>query len=509
MKHLVKLLCVVITVCLLLPMIALGEVDTSERANLVFFVMGDAPKDEELVEAAINEILIEKFNATIDFQFSTWTDFQQKYANQLISGGVDMIYVANWLNYGVNAAAGAFLEMDDLLQYAPGIVALISEDTLNMCRVNGDLYAIPNAWPEYVPIGITYREDLRVKYDLPVPNSLENIEAYFKGVKDNEPNQPILRVTAEEAQGGFRIGFDAAEMLNIKYPWVDRNGLNYGLASNYETPSEVYDYWFSDDFVEDCKLLKRWADMGFWSKSALSDTNNSEAYRNGLCIAQVSGMNPQKQITANKDFATDGHEDWRSEYVAYGEVTNAIYPGHATQNATAIVRGSKYPERAMMVLDYFLTDETMNKLVQCGLEGTHYNIDADGLYEDIKDTRFTYENFNTWNLRNTEYKLMQKTDIELQAMFDKYAAQGATTKYPNVAIYGGFSEDYSDYQAERAALANVMRQYLAPLQAGLVDDVDAAVAEFRTKCTAAGIDVVRAGYTEQWLDYCAEYGYDK
>ena len=59
--------------------------DLSERVDLVFYVMGDAPKDEELVEAALNEKLIEKCNATVDMQFSTWTEFQQKYANEITS----------------------------------------------------------------------------------------------------------------------------------------------------------------------------------------------------------------------------------------------------------------------------------------------------------------------------------------------------------------------------------------------------------------------------------------
>ena len=52
-----------------------------------------------------------------------------------------------------------------------------------------------------------------------------------------------------------------------------------------------------------------------------------------------------------------------------------------------------------------------------------------------------------------------------------------------------------------------MRQYLAPLQAGLVDDVDAAVEEFRTKVTEAGLEKVREGFTSQWTAYCDEYGY--
>ncbi len=54
------------------------------------------------------------------------------------------------------------------------------------------------------------------------------------------------------------------------------------------------------------KMLKRWAYQGFWSKSALSDTNNSDAYKNGLCVAEIAGQNPNKQVTAIADFENAG-----------------------------------------------------------------------------------------------------------------------------------------------------------------------------------------------------------
>lgn len=495
-----------LVLCLSVFSFAHADDDLSQEVHLVIFEMGDAPADQALVEEAINAKLKEKFNATIEFRFSTWTDFQQKYANTLISSGADIIYIANWINYGLNANNGAFLELDDLMDaYAPELKALCGEGNLNMCRVNGELYAIPALWPEYVSLGIKYREDLRAKYDLPYPNTLENIEAYLLGIQANEPGQGLLRPTNTEAASSLNIGFDLAYLLAVKYPWVAPYGMPYGLAANYDTPADVYDYWFSDDFVEDCKLFKKWADLGFWSKSALSDTNDNEAYDNGLAVAEVAGMNPNKQITSASNFAKD-HPDWESAYIAYGETTGVIYPSHATQNGTAILRSCKNPERAMMVLNYLMTDEEMNRLVQYGIEGTHYKVDENGIYENLSD-KFPYEGFNTWNLRVNDFKLQQATDVELQKMFDKYAELGEKTKFPNVNIWDGFTEDYTAYDAERAAVSAVLRQYLAPLQAGLVDDVDAAVAEFRQKVTAAGLDVCREGLLEQWQAYCEEYNY--
>ena len=55
------------------------------------------------------------------------------------------------------------------------------------------------------------------------------------------------------------IGFDTAYLLADKYPWVAPFGFPYGLAADYSTPSDVYDYWFSEDFVTDCKMFKSWA----------------------------------------------------------------------------------------------------------------------------------------------------------------------------------------------------------------------------------------------------------
>mgnify|MGYP000804247822 CR=1 FL=1 len=80
---------------------------------------------------------------------------------------------------------------------------------------------------------------------------------------------------------------------------------------------------------------------------------------------------------------------------------------------------------------------------------------------------------------------------------------------PSVDPYSGFSEDYSAYSAEKAAIDDVVSEYLRPLQNGLVDDVDAAVETFREKVKAAGLDSAREGWAAQWQTYCEETGLSK
>ena len=473
------------------------ELDTSERVDLVVYQLGDAPADEAKVEEKINEILLEKLNVTVDFQFTTWVDWQQKYSLQLTTGGVDLVYTANWSEYGKLASSGAFLPLDDLLNtVSPEMRKTLGEDALNQCRVNGELYTIPCNYLEYTCNGILYREDLREKYDLPAPNTVENIEAYLTGIKENEPEQQLMDVSGQENMG---------QVFNFKYPWVTFTGIPYGLSINYDTPTEVEDYWFSDDFTDDMKTMKKWADMGFWSRSALSNTPQEEALENGLAVMYFSGYNPAKAVGV-KAKLEETHPDWKVEYIAFGETNGVIFPANRQTNGTAISKDCKDPERAMKVIELLLMDEELNHLAMGGIEGEHYELDENGIYQNLSD-KFPYGGFNTWNLYNKDYWLSTETSAELNEMFAKYEELGAKTKFPNTDIFGGFTEDTSAYATEYSAVQNVCDQYLKPLQIGTVDDVDAAVAQFREKLKEAGIEACREGFKEQWLAYCEQYGY--
>lgn len=468
------------------------EQDYSERVDLVFYLLGDAPAGLDRVKGAINEILLEKVNATVDFQYSTWTDWGEKYKLELTTGGADLIYTANWNSYGQLAQSGAFMPLDDLLdKVSPDLKAAIDPAALDACRINGKIMTIPCLWKQYTCNGFEYREDLREKYDLPVPDSIENMEAYLKGIQENDPNQPLL---ANDITGA----------LAAKYS--TRAVESYGQTVEIATPRQVDDYWFSDDFVEDMKLAKRWADMGFWSRSILSDTTDpGEKYDNGQAVALIFGQNPNKFATRTETWAVD-HPDWKTGYYTTGEKDGYVWATTPTADATALTKDCKNPERAMKVLELLTMDEELNLLTQYGIRGEDYEVTEDGIYQSL-GSDFGYEALNAWSLRNPEYKLPNGEGGKiLQEMFDHYEAIIEEKGTPSVDPYGSFSEDYSAYSAEKAAVENVTNEYLKPLNAGLVDDVDAAVANFREKVKAAGLDVCREGWEKQWLAYCEENG---
>ncbi len=85
---------------------------------------------------------------------------------------------------------------------------------------------------------------------------------------------------------------------------------------------------------------------------------------------------------------------------------------------------------------------------------------------------------------------------ELQESFRKIGRQN---KYGTVII------DYSSVQAELAAVNQVMQQYGTPINVGLVDDVDAAIAEYRAKLTTAGVEKLVDAIREQTVAYCEQH----
>lgn len=467
------------------------ELDYSEHVDLVFYLLGDAPAGLPEVQDAINAILEEKVNASVEFQFSTWTDWPAKYKLMLTSGGADLIYTADWNSFGLLAQSGAFLGLDELLDtVSPDLKAAIDPAALDGCRVDGEVMTVPCLWKQYGCAGIEYREDLREKYDLPVPDSVENLKAYLLGIQKNDPSQGLLASST---------GILAYNRANLAIS-------AYGMNAYVEDPSAMEDYWFSDQFVEESKIIKEWADLGLWSRSVLSDTTDPfERYENGLLVAAPGGGNPNKYTTRVESWANE-HPDWKTAYYTYGEADGYVWSNAPTADATAITKDCKNPERAMKVLELLVLDEELNLLTQYGIKGVHYEVAEDGTYKNL-DSSFGYEALNAWSLRNPAYKLANgQGGMLMQEMFDHYEEVIEQKGTPSVNPFAGFMEDTSAYAAEKAALDDICSEYGRPLEVGLVDDVEAAVEVFREKVKAAGLDTVREGWTKQWMDYLEKNG---
>ena len=483
-------------------------IDTSKEVELQFYMLGNAPRDLEIIQTKVNELARKDLNCTVKFNYTTWSDTNTKY-NLLLSSGqpIDLMFTADWMNYNQYAKKGAFKPLDEVVpKAAPDLWKWIPENYWNGCKVEGKIYTIPATWKEYVPGVIVYREDLRKKYGTPEVKDITSLEAYLEAIKKNEPNMiPTEELVADWGIGG--PGFTAWGPI-FEQTHTSNFGATvpYGLYNDYKSPSQLIDYWGSDEFINDMKTLRRWQEKGFWSKSALSTKEYpADEFENGK-IASVMASNPGKYATTLSKVRTN-HPDWEVGYLSAPEVAGYVEPVHPIHNGFAVPKSSENPERAVAFYSKMVLDKTYNYLTEYGIEGKNYKITEDGHYEMIGDTTtngFAREAMNGWAWRNPEIQLFDKSFDAVLDIFKKYEAGNGMVIGEN--LFGGFVEDYAPYQAERTALYQVQSQYLVPLMGGFVADVDKGAATFREKAKGAGLEKIQAEFTNQWQAYCKSIG---
>ncbi len=484
---------------------AAGTVDTSEKVEVVMWLPGDAPKGLDAMNAKLNEMLLTDLNCTVKFNFTTWTDIGTKYSMLLTSGQpIDLIHTANWLQDRVYARKGAFKPLNDLLDtVVPDLKAYVGDDILKDGQEDGVQYTIPCKWKEYIDNGVLYREDLRVKYNLPKPDSLANLEAYMAGIKANEPE---MKVTVEGGVSNESYsGFSGSEVMLLDNPYITKpdNGLVIGLTSKTASYLDITEYYGSDAHKAELELMTKWAKAGYWSRNALSQKIDDRiaAFEAGECAVVLSGANAMKWNGVQTRSAT-ANPDWQIGFIPYGVPQGYARPVQPTQNGMAVPLSSQNTERALLMYQKFNLDEAYNHLTHYGIEGTNYTIDAENHYvmvgtSDSND--YPREALNCWSWRNPDLILYAKEYDNVKALF---AEQDKLTQLQSTA----FTEDREPVANERAALTQVINQYLAPISAGLSKDVAGDYAAFLEKAKAAGLQKIQDEYKKQWLEYCNANG---
>lgn len=467
--------------------------DTSKHVNLQFYMLGDEPKDMSVIEAEVNKLAEKDLNATVKFNFTTWTDWDQKYKLLLSSGQqVDLIFTADWTSFQSYAKKGAFLPLDELLPTAAHeLQKFVPQDMWDAVKIDGKIYTVPSTYKEYVTHGFVYREDLREKYNLPKPTSLETYEQYLDGIKKNEPNLIPIGST------GYN---HVPPYLNLKYKTIANNGLPYGLMVTYDQPDQVVSYWGSPQHLEDLKTYKRWMDKGFWSRNVLN-MNANDLLVSGKAASDL-GVNPSGYNDMVLKLQSL-HPDWKLDYYPFPLSLGYATPVHPIHNGFAIPKSSVNPERALAFYEKLVTDKRYNRLTEYGIEGKNFEVDSDGYYKMLGDSAsngFPREAMNGWAWRNPQYMLFDKGYDGVKAIFSEL------DKIEKPDKFTGFAEDWTPYQAEKAALEQVEKQYLGPLNVGLVPDVEAGLNKFMEKAKQAGLEKIQEEYKKQWLQYVNEKG---
>jgi len=471
--------------------------DISETKELVMYVIGDEPVIAEEVEKALNEKLLEKVNATVDINYIPLSDYEQKYSLLLASGeNIDLIYTSTWAFYSEEATKGAFMEItDELLEkYMPQTYAQEDAMAFEQAKIDGKCYFVPKNSP-YVnnAMPILIRGDLREKYGMDEIDSLEELEAYYDAVVKNE--EGIYPYAA--AGDALELSMKLFQARNNLVPLGIGSGKYFGYIYKGEDP--VWDDFLwqygSEEYKEYCEIVKSWADKGYWSKNAVSNTTSPlDAFENGTSASLYWNLDTCESAKAVVDST---NPEWKAELIDICPEVNH-FAGVYTGDGMAICAVSENQERAMMVLDVLKCDKECYDIARYGIEGDTYIATSDTTYL-LGDGQANYQVGNapiSWGLNNQNLERIQG-----EAGTEMSEIRKALTGDAISEIGSGFVFDDTNVKSELAAINEVCSQYIPLLELGLVDDVEATLAELNSKCETAGLEKLTEEFKAQWTAY--------
>ena len=170
----------------------------------------------------------------------------------------------------------------------------------------------------------------------------------------------------------------------------------------------------------------------------------------------------------------------------FAEDNNKVMQNSPAQDMTVINTNSKYPERAVMVIEKLMTDESYYRLLQYGIEGQQYEI-VDGYLEKPEgfDDAVDGGGFAGWAFTNSKFKIPSRSEHP-----SRYVKQEEWSKNFISNPYNGFTFDTSKVATELSGISNVNSTIGIQLMLGKTDDVASAIEEYRSQLKKAGIDTV-------------------
>lgn len=459
--------------------------DTSEEVELVMYVVSNEPAKQQELTDNMNKIFKEKLNCTLKINYIGWAEYPNKYPLLFSSGeAFDMAYAATWLNFSALAQKGAFMNLDELWPtYAPDNFAMQSETAKQQATIDGHYYCVPTLLATYAAYGPMWRTDLVEGTDWDGKmESFEDMERYMDLIKANHPEIEPYDVNSAGSEMDdlfmYNNGMYAIKGSTNDFLFIDPTEENPKLFTYYE-------YEKTPEFLE---MMNRWNEKGFFSKSALSDTD-TEKTKNGKAALKIHNVDTFTGLVIDKpEYSFD-----------YANLVKDVSNLSFTQDAMVISNTSKHPERALALWNLITTDREAFDAFFYGIKDVSYELNDKGEVKTLDPDNYAASAM--WAARTTELNrdgigTPERTN-ELKKEWDAYIKDGVGSQK-----YRSFVLDTSSIETEYAACQNVHQQYWWPLELGYTDPVS-GLKEYQEKMEAAGIEKVREVLQQQLDAYVA------
>jgi len=474
-----------------------GGCGGSDRpTRITMLVLGNRPTNDRTAVAirAINERLIPELNVEFAIRHIEWTDWQTRYQLALASGdsSFDLVITAtDWLFAWEIVRRGGFypLTPEMLQQNAPRTWAEVVPAHWDLCTQDGYIWFIPeDQFTQFTNHGFYWRLDWAREGGLEQITTFEELETYFDIVKANQPQAFPWDVDGAAIGSVPLTGYITGKTNLQAYIGIATGNSAIFFYDVDDPYTVVSPFMEGQELIDAVRMFERWNTKGFWREDVL----NYRGLTRDLMYAGLSGADQHHTMTyysivrPEMDQQQPGSE---VQFFYFGMENNNVNRDLLTHGAMAVNAASRNPELALQVYDYLRNDQEIYMLLNYGIEGVDYYINAEGNLgrpEGWDASRMALAT-NFWGGRMDKFEpfneLWYAGAHDLIAHLNSFAREYPLEK---------FAFDNTRVSAEVAAVGDVCASHLGLMAFGKIRGTpEEAVANFRRDLQAAGYERIK------------------
>lgn len=454
--------------------------EQDQSVELQWYLPGEEPDGLDEIAEKLNERLKDKTDTLVNFNFIGWSDFDKRKELLFAAGEtVDLIFTANWLGYSSDASNGLYYPISGLIdKYASKTKAELGKTILKGAEVNGEIFALPVPGQTTAnSSGILFRKDLVKKYNINLSKikKLADVEPILKTIKARQPSiLPLVNNSSD-------LNYDL-----IGSEFIENGFQIPGALSSSGKDNKIYNEFARSETMAYFKTLNKFYKAGYLKKSSNYNNDLSKGKIFAELMTNVSPMSGTYR---------QGY-DWTA--VNLGK---PVFNKNSTTNAmNAVGSDSRYPERALGLLEFINNDSTSSNLLHFGIEGKHY-VKLSGNVIDYprgaSASSPAYSQSINFMAGNTYLDFTWKNEDP-----NMYKNLKAFNKGATAARSLGFEFNTAPVQKEADACGEVWDKYVLKLLSGEYNPVK-YLPTVNSALKKAGLDKILAEKQKQydvWLD---------
>ena len=361
----------------------------------------------------------------------------------------------------------------------------------------GELYGVGPAYITTNRYGLQARKDLLdkygIEYDTEKVYTLDEIEEIFATIKAGEGENFYCATFGgidREPLYGAAFALDRCVATTASgVLMLERDFKDTTLVNLYET----------EEYKEYVERMYDWAQKGYISKDAVTNTETSDTL--------ISGGNYLGVFA----WTTVGYSETLQSTTGYEMVGLTTCDGYRSSDTANTVLWSVpvtsgNPEKAVQALNYIYEHEECAWMLQYGLEGVSYEVleetEEGTLIQYLGDDPSTLPYYQPYGVYGNRlgWPIAAPNSIDMNAKLIEFDSAIEEAGERVSAIYGyQFASD--SVATEYAAVNAVLAQYLPTFNTGAVDPAE-MLPEFQEALKAAGIDKVieeNQRQLDEWL----------